>query len=86
MRVLDQFRHAVEWTVRHPGSFQRGLPFRRGGIGDGKALRVAGNPVKIGTAATLSGVRNPPALDQDRARLLAEFGVQGGPPDQVSRA
>lgn len=42
-------------------------------IGDGKALRVAGNPVKIGTADGLSGVRNPPALDQDRARLLAEF-------------
>ncbi|MNY19156.1 hypothetical protein D3C86_1525770 [compost metagenome] len=45
------------------------------GIGDGKALRVAGNPVKIGTADALSGVRNPPALDQDRARLLAEFRV-----------
>ncbi len=45
------------------------------GIGNGKALRVAGNPVKIGTADALSGVRNPPALDQDRARLLAEFRV-----------
>lgn len=45
------------------------------GIGNGKALRVAGNPVKIGTADAPSGVRNPPALDQDRARLLAEFRV-----------
>ncbi|MGN5476745.1 hypothetical protein ACTMU2_06350 [Cupriavidus basilensis] len=43
------------------------------GIGDGKALQIAGNPVKIGAAAVLSAVRNPPALDQDRERLLAEF-------------
>ncbi|MNT52220.1 hypothetical protein D3C72_1892330 [compost metagenome] len=43
------------------------------GIGDGKALRVAGNPVKIGTVDALAGIRNPPALDQDRERLLAEF-------------
>ncbi|MFS8980604.1 CaiB/BaiF CoA-transferase family protein [Cupriavidus necator] len=43
------------------------------GIGDGKALQVAGNPVKIGSVDALAGVRNPPVLDQDRERLLAEF-------------
>lgn len=43
-------------------------------VGDGKALRVAGNPIKIGDAAGTLAVRNPPRLDQDRERLMAEFG------------
>ncbi|WP_342049971.1 MULTISPECIES: CaiB/BaiF CoA transferase family protein [unclassified Cupriavidus] len=44
------------------------------GIGDDKTLRVAGNPVKVGSAGALRDVRNPPALDQDREALLREFG------------
>lgn len=45
---------------------------------NGQPLRVAGNPVKI------SGVPDPPtrppapALDRDRARILAELGMAGG--------
>lgn len=77
--------NGVPELVENPHVAARGMLLDIG-IGDGKALRVAGNPVKIGTTAMLSGVRNPPALDQDRERLLAEFGAQGGPPDQVSRA
>ncbi|HDR9501099.1 MULTISPECIES: CaiB/BaiF CoA transferase family protein [Burkholderia cepacia complex] len=45
------------------------------GIGMAKTLRVAGNPVKVGTVGTLLNVRNAPLLDQDRQRLLAEFNL-----------
>jgi len=44
------------------------------GIGAARTLRVAGNPVKVGESPALRGVRNPPALDQDREALLREFG------------
>lgn len=43
------------------------------GIGQGKPLRVAGNPINVGTVHALTNVRNAPSLDQDRERLLAEF-------------
>jgi CoA:oxalate CoA-transferase len=43
-------------------------------IGDGKSLRIAGNPIKLGRATRLENVRNPPKLDQHRDRLLSEFG------------
>lgn len=43
------------------------------GIGAGRTLRVAGNPVKVGASPAHAVVRNPPALDQDRAALLGEF-------------
>lgn len=40
----------------------------------GKPLSVAASPIKIGEAATPLE-RQPPALDQDRAALLREFGL-----------
>ncbi|MGY8527536.1 CaiB/BaiF CoA transferase family protein [Paracidovorax citrulli] len=46
------------------------------GIGEGKALRVAGNPIKLGAGAQPLPVRNPPSLDQHGAALKAEFGGQ----------
>ena len=64
--------NSVPQLVSNPHVQARGMILDIG-IGDGKALQIAGNPVKIGAAAVLSGVRNPPALDQDRERLLAEF-------------
>ncbi|AGW95036.1 CaiB/BaiF CoA-transferase family protein [Cupriavidus sp. DF5525] len=64
--------NSVPQLVSNPHVQSRGMILDIG-IGDGKALQVAGNPVKIGTVEALSGVRNPPALDQDRERLLAEF-------------
>ncbi|RWA53443.1 carnitine dehydratase [Cupriavidus sp. UYMSc13B] len=64
--------NSVPQLVSNPQVQARGMILDIG-IGDGKALQIAGNPVKIGAAAVLSGVRNPPALDQDRERLLAEF-------------
>ncbi|MGY2492284.1 CaiB/BaiF CoA transferase family protein [Cupriavidus sp. CP313] len=45
------------------------------GIGDGKSLRVAGNPIKVGNLIHPGLVGNPPALDQHRATLLSEFGA-----------
>ncbi|MBB1631198.1 CaiB/BaiF CoA-transferase family protein [Cupriavidus sp. UME77] len=64
--------NGVPQLVSNPHVQARGMILEIG-IGDGRALQVAGNPVKIGAATVLSGVRNPPALDQDRERLLAEF-------------
>ncbi|TPQ38343.1 MULTISPECIES: CaiB/BaiF CoA transferase family protein [Cupriavidus] len=64
--------NSVPQLVSNPHVQARGMILDIG-IGDGKALQIAGNPVKIGAASVLSGVRNPPALDQDRERLLAEF-------------
>lgn len=64
--------NSVPQLVSNPHVQARGMILDIG-IGDGKALQVAGNPVKIGTVDALAGVRNPPALDQDRERLLAEF-------------
>ncbi|TWG87284.1 CoA:oxalate CoA-transferase [Cupriavidus gilardii J11] len=46
------------------------------GIGKGRSLRVAGNPIKLGDPANVLPVRNPPVLDQDRAALLEEFGTE----------
>lgn len=65
--------NSVPQLVDNPHVRARGMILEIG-IGEGKALQVAGNPVKFGKAEALSGVRNPPALDQDRERLLAEFG------------
>ncbi|MBY4899173.1 CaiB/BaiF CoA-transferase family protein [Cupriavidus sp. AU9028] len=42
-------------------------------IGQGKSLRVAGNPIKLGENAAPLPVRNPPVLDQHGAALKAEF-------------
>ncbi|CAG9168133.1 Acetyl-CoA:oxalate CoA-transferase [Cupriavidus laharis] len=65
--------NTVPQLVSNPHVRARGMILEIG-IGDGKALQVAGNPVKFGSTEALSGVRNPPSLDQDRDRLLAEFG------------
>lgn len=65
--------NTVPQLVSNPHVRARGMILDIG-IGDGKSLQVAGNPVKFGSTEVLSGVRNPPVLDQDRERLLAEFG------------
>ncbi|WP_029045269.1 CaiB/BaiF CoA-transferase family protein [Cupriavidus sp. amp6] len=65
--------NTVPQLVSNPHVRARGMILEIG-IGDGKSLQVAGNPVKFGSTEALSGVRNPPVLDQDRERLLAEFG------------
>jgi CoA:oxalate CoA-transferase len=48
------------------------------GIGDGKSLRIAGNPIRVGECMRQAPVRNPPALDEHRGRLLGEFGRGAG--------
>ncbi|MDT4823720.1 Acetyl-CoA:oxalate CoA-transferase [compost metagenome] len=65
--------NTVPQLVSNPHVRARGMILEIG-IGDGKSLQVAGNPVKFGSTEALSGVRNPPVLDQHRERLLAEFG------------
>ncbi|MGX6565638.1 CaiB/BaiF CoA transferase family protein [Cupriavidus necator] len=64
--------NSVPQLMQNPHVEARGMLIDIG-IGQGKPLRIAGNPVKIGGVDTLTNVRNPPSLDQDRDRLLAEF-------------
>ncbi|KAI3601062.1 CaiB/BaiF family protein (plasmid) [Cupriavidus necator H850] len=64
--------NSVPQLMQNPHVEARGMLIDIG-IGQGKPLRIAGNPVKIGGVDTLTKVRNPPSLDQDRDRLLAEF-------------
>jgi CoA:oxalate CoA-transferase len=64
--------NSVPQLMQNPHVEARGMLIDIG-IGQGKPLRIAGNPVKIGGVDTLTDVRNPPSLDQDRDRLLAEF-------------
>lgn len=47
-------------------------------IGDGKSLRIAGNPIKLGAAMRLENVKAPPRLDEHREPLLDEFGTRTG--------
>lgn len=64
--------NSVPQLMQNPHVEARGMLIDIG-IGQGKPLKIAGNPVKIGGVDTLTNVRNPPSLDQDRDRLLAEF-------------
>lgn len=45
---------------------------------NGRPLRVAGNPVKISDVPDPATRPPAPALDRDRARILAELGMAGG--------
>ena len=63
--------HTVAEVVNHPQIAARGM-VAQVHTPDGAPLNVVGNPLAVGQAAPLVR-RQPPALDADRARILAEF-------------
>ena len=61
--------------VQHPQVNERGM-LAQVQAGGGHSLQVAGNPLRTGQAEQLVR-RQPPALDADRARILAELALAG---------
>ena len=59
--------------VQHPQVNERGM-LTQVQAGGGQRLQVAGNPLRTGQAEQLVR-RQPPALDADRARILAELAL-----------